>query len=155
MVGGSSRDFNRVLPVLQCMAAQVIHVGALGTGAAMKQAVNTVIFGLNQALAEALVLAEAAGIDRRVAYDVLERSAAAAPYVYYRKQSFLNPDTVSVAFSLELARKDLDLIEAFARQFHAPMPQASLNRQIINEALQAGRGNDDVSAIAEHLRAIH
>lgn len=155
MVGGSGKDFNRALPVLQSMAAQIIHVGALGTGAAMKLAVNTVIFGLNQALAEALVLAEAAGIDRRVAYDVFQSSAAAAPYVHYRKQSFLDPGSVSVAFSMELARKDLDLIRAFASRFHAPMPQTNLNRQIINEALQAGRRNDDVSAIAEHLRAFH
>lgn len=155
MVGGSGQDLSRVLPVLQCMAQQIIHVGPLGTGAAMKLVVNAVIFGLNQALAEALVLAEAAGIDRRVAYDVLQSSAAAAPYVHYRKQSFLDPGTVSVAFSLDLARKDLDLIGAFASQFHAPMPQTNLNRQVINEALQAGRGNDDVSAIAEHLRAIH
>ncbi len=155
IVGGSVQDFNRVRPVLQCMGGQIIHVGALGTGTAMKLAVNTVIFGLNQALAEALVLAEAAGIDRRVAYDVFQSSAAASPYVHYRKQSFLDPGTVSVAFSMDLARKDLDLIGTFACQFGAPMPQTNLNRQLINEALQAGRGNDDVSAMAEHLRAIH
>jgi 3-hydroxyisobutyrate dehydrogenase/2-hydroxy-3-oxopropionate reductase len=152
---GSDQDIRPVLPVLQNIGARIIHVGPLGTGAAMKLAVNTIIFGLNQALAEALLMAESAGVDRSVAYDVFENSAAAAPYVHYRKQSFLKPDEVPVAFSMDLARKDLDLIQALARQFHVPIPQANLNRQIFCEAINQGRGREDVSAIAEHLRAIH
>ena len=152
---GSDQDIQLVLPVLQSIGARIIHVGPLGTGAAMKLAVNTIIFGLNQALAEALLIAESAGIDRSVAYEVFENSAAAAPYVHYRKQSFLHPNEVPVAFSMDLARKDLDLIQALARQFHVPIPQANLNRQIFCEALKEGRGNEDVSAIIEHLRVIH
>ena len=46
------------------LAKTVFHMGPLGSGAAMKLAVNAVIFGLNEALAEGLVLAEAAGIER-------------------------------------------------------------------------------------------
>lgn len=154
MVGGSDQDLQPVLPILQSMAARVFHVGPLGSGAAMKLAVNTIIFGLNQAMAEALVMAESAGIDRSIAYDVFENSAAAAPYVRYRKQSFLNPGKVPVAFSINLAQKDLDLIQTLARRFHAPIPQADLNRQICDKALKEGRGGEDVSAIAEHLRSI-
>jgi 3-hydroxyisobutyrate dehydrogenase-like beta-hydroxyacid dehydrogenase len=154
MVGGSTEDLQRVRHVLESMASCIIHVGPLGTGSAMKLAVNAIVFGLNQALSEALVLAESAGIDRQVAYDVFASSAAAAPYVHYRRQSFLQPGEVPVAFSMELARKDLDLIEAFAFQVNAPIPNAKLNRQIVVEALNQGRGNDDVSGIAEYLRAV-
>ena len=53
MVGGSDEDVERARPVLDALGPRIIHLGGLGTGAAMKLAVNTVIFGLNQALAEA------------------------------------------------------------------------------------------------------
>ena len=59
----------------------------------MKLAVNTLIFGLNQAVAEGLSLAEAAGIDGPLAYDVLTASAAGAPLVAYKRAAFLEPET--------------------------------------------------------------
>ena len=64
MVGGDAADLERARPVIDAMARTVFHMGPLGSGAAMKLAVNAVIFGLNEALAEGLVLAEATGIDR-------------------------------------------------------------------------------------------
>src|SRR5204863_2143327 len=105
--------------------AKVFHLGPLGTGAAMKLAVNALIFGLNEALAEGLVLAEAAGIDRALAYDVLTASAAGAPYVGYKRGAFLDPSGEPVAFALDLAAKDLRLIAAFAGVLEVPVPQAA------------------------------
>ena len=64
MVGGAAADLERARPILEALAGTVFHLGPLGTGAAMKLAVNTLIFGLNQAVAEGLSLAEAAGIER-------------------------------------------------------------------------------------------
>src|SRR2546423_1237373 len=81
----------------------------IGSGATMKLAVNAGIFGLSGALAEALVLAEAAGIDRGRAYDVLAASAIGAPYLQYKRNEFLEPDATPTSFSVELARKDLRL----------------------------------------------
>ena len=107
MVGGEPADVERARPVLDALGATVFHLGPLGSGAAMKLAVNTVIFGLNEALAEGLVLAEAAGIDRSAAYDVLAASAVGAPFVGYKRAAFLDPETTPVAFALDLAAKDL------------------------------------------------
>ena len=152
MAGGAPADLDSVRPVLNSIAATIFHVGSLGAGAVMKLAVNTVIFGLNQALAEGLVLAESAGISRTTAYDLFEASAIAAPFVHYRRDAFLRQEEVPVAFSLELARKDLQLIESLAQEVHVPMPQTLVNRQTIDSAVDKGRGNEDVSAIAEHLR---
>src|SRR5690606_32191673 len=105
------------------LAKTVIHIGPLGSGAGMKLAVNTIIFGLNGALAEALVLAERAGIDRERAYDVIAASAVGAPFVGYKRAAFLDPDGAPTAFALELAEKDLRLISGFAEQLGVPMPQ--------------------------------
>ena len=122
MVGGTTEDLERARPVLDALAATIFHLGALGTGAAMKLAVNTVIFGLNQAVAEGLVLAEAAGISRELAYDILTASAVGAPYVGYKRDAFLDPEGTPVGMSLALAEKDLRLIAGFAAATGAARP---------------------------------
>jgi len=152
MVGGEPADLDRARPVLNALATTIFHLGPLGAGAAMKLAVNTVIFGLNQAVAEALVLAEAAGIDRTAAYDVLAASAVRSPYIDYKRASFLEPETAPVAFALDLAAKDLRLISALAAEFGLPLPQTAANLAFIVAASAGGRGNRDLSMLADHLR---
>lgn len=151
MVGGDIADVERARPVLDALGATVFHVGPLGSGAAMKLAVNTVIFGLNEALAEGLVLAEAAGIDPAIAYDVLAKSAVGAPYVGYKRAAFLEPDATPVAFALELAAKDLRLIDELATSVGLDLPQAGTNLAVI-EAAATERGSDqDFATVARYL----
>ncbi len=147
MVGGDAADLARARPVLDTLAATVFHIGPLGTGAAMKLAVNTVIFGLNQAVAESVRLAEAAGIDRPAAYDVLAVSAVGAPYLGYKRDAFLEPDTTPVAFSLDLAAKDLRLIADLAAAVGVELPQAGTNLAAIESAAASGGGDRDFSAV--------
>lgn len=152
MVGGEAADLERARPVLDALAKTVFHMGPLGSGAAMKLAVNAVIFGLNEALAEALVLAEAAGIDRTAAYDVLAASAVGAPFVGYKRAAFLDPAGTPVAFALDLAAKDLRLITSLAEATGVPVPQARTNLEVIAEAARRGSGDLDFSAVADYLR---
>jgi 3-hydroxyisobutyrate dehydrogenase len=152
MVGGEADDLERARPVLDAYGATIFHLGPLGTGAAMKLAVNTVIFGLNEALAEGLVLAERAGIPRDRAYDVMAVSAIGAPYVGYKRAAFLDPDETPVAFSTELAAKDLRLIAELADAVDLTMPQAATNLAVIDAVIDAGGGGWDFSAVARHLR---
>lgn len=153
MIGGTAADLDRARPALEPLAKAIFHLGPLGTGAAMKLAVNTVIFGLNGALSEGLVLAELAGIDRSVAYDVLAASAVGAPYVGYKRAAFVDPDATPVAFSLDLAQKDLGLITALADSLGVPVPQAAANLALMREASAGGRGGNDFSTVAVELRA--
>ncbi|MCI0344792.1 MAG: NAD(P)-dependent oxidoreductase [Chloroflexi bacterium] len=153
MVGGMSDDLERARPALAAISKTIFHVGPLGSGAAMKLAVNTVIYGLNGALAEGLVLAEAAGIDRSQAYDVIAAGAAGAPYVGYKRQSFLEPDATPVAFALELADKDLRLILELAVALGVDMPQAEANLALIRAAETGGSEGRDFSTVAAELRA--
>ena len=92
MAGGDAVDLEHARPVLDRLAKRIFHMGELGSGAAMKLAVNTLIYGLNGAIAEGLVLAERNGIDRALAYDVLAASAAGAPFVVYKRSAFVDPD---------------------------------------------------------------
>ena len=152
MVGGELGDFERARPVLEAYGDRLFHLGPLGTGAAMKLAVNTVIFGLNQALAEGLVLAERAGIQREWAYDVLAASAVGAPYVGYKRSAFLEPETTPVAFSADLAAKDLRLIEALAADLDIELPQSKVDLAVMDALLSAGQGDKDFSTVATYLR---
>lgn len=155
MVGGRSDDLERARPGLDPLAKAITHVGPLGSGAAMKLAVNTVIYGLNQAVAEGLVLAEAAGIDRAIAYDVMANSAVGAPYLGYKRAAFLDPDGTPTAFALELAEKDLWLIRDLAASEGVDVPQAQLNLGVIRDASSDGRGGKDFSTVAVELRSRH
>lgn len=152
MVGGDARHLAIARPVLEALASTVIHMGPLGTGSAMKLAVNTVIFGLNQSLAEALTLATAAGIEPATAYDVLSRSAVGAPFVGYKRAAFLEPDTTPVAFSLDLARKDLALIAELARSVGVAMPGAATNLAVVEATAAAIGGDHDFSTVTTQSR---
>jgi 3-hydroxyisobutyrate dehydrogenase-like beta-hydroxyacid dehydrogenase len=153
MVGGDAGTLERARPALEAVGKTIFHLGPLGSGAAMKLAVNTIIFGLNGALAEGLVLAEAAGIDRAVAYDVIASSAVGAPFVGYKRASFVEPERAPVAFALDLAEKDLRLITSFADSVGASVPQAETNLAVIRDASRDGRGGADFSTVASELRS--
>ncbi len=152
MVGGEAGDLELARPALEAYGATIFHLGPLGSGTAMKLAVNTVIFGLNEALAEGLVLAERTGIDRERAYDVLAASAVGAPYVGYKRAAFVDPDATPVAFSVDLAAKDLRLIAELAASVGQSVPQAVTNLAVLKAVIAAGDGGRDFSAVASHLR---
>lgn len=152
LAGGDAADLDLVRPTLDVLAKQIFRVGPSGAGAVMKLAVNTVVHGLNQALSEALVLAEKAGVERGTAYDVIAASVAGAPFVHYKRPAFEHPETTPVAFTLELVAKDLALALALAERVGVRLPQATANSEAVAAALAAGLGDRDMSALAEALR---
>jgi 3-hydroxyisobutyrate dehydrogenase-like beta-hydroxyacid dehydrogenase len=152
MVGGDPEALERVRPVLDPLAKQIFHVGDLGSGAVMKLTVNSVLHGLNLALAEGLVLAEKAGVERSTAYEVFAASVIAAPFVHYKREAFEHPGRPPVAFSIDLVAKDLDLILALAEAAGASMEQAATNRHVARAAMAAGLGGHDLSELATYLR---
>jgi 3-hydroxyisobutyrate dehydrogenase len=151
MAGGSDPAIARVRPILEALGP-VSHVGPSGSGATMKLAVNTVVYGLNQSISEALVLAERAGLDRLRTYEVFANSAISAPFVHYRRAAFERPGEVPVAFRAELASRDLRLILGLGEAVGADLRQARANLTVLDEAVEAGFGDADVSAVASYLR---
>lgn len=152
MAGGSEVGFARARPVLEAIGSPVLHVGDSGAGATLKLAINSMIYGINEAVSEALVLAERSGVDRSIAYEAFANSAAAAPVVKYRRPVFEAPGTTPVSFTVDLALKDLDLILELAERTGAPMPAAEVNRQVMQATSDAGNGGGDMGLTAVHLR---
>jgi len=152
MAGGEDAALEAARPALESFARRIVALGPLGAGATMKLVVNSMVHALNAALAEALVLAEKAGVERSAAYEVIASSAVAAPFVLYKRESYEHPDDSPVAFALDLVAKDLDLAADLAERVGARMPQLALNRSVVAEAIDAGLGAADLSSLAVLLR---
>ena len=71
----------------------------------------------------------------------------------YKREAFEHPGEPPVAFSLDLAAKDLDLIIALAGEAGALMEQAATNREVVRAAVAAGLGDHDLSELATYLRS--
>jgi 3-hydroxyisobutyrate dehydrogenase-like beta-hydroxyacid dehydrogenase len=152
MVGGDAELLERVRPVLDVLATRIVHVGDRGAGSATKLAVNGLVHGINVALSEAVVLAERAGVERATAYEVFANGAGGAPFVHYKRDAFEHPEEAQTAFSLDLVAKDLELITGLGDRVGAPMRQAKTDLAIVRDAIAAGLGERDLSAIAVYLR---
>lgn len=113
----------------------------------MKLSVNLVVHGLNAVVSEALQLAETAGITRKDAYDVLQESVVAAPFVKYKRAAFLD-ENEPVAMSLNLVHKDLELIADLADRVGSRAPVTASVARAVGGALDAGMGAFDMAALS-------
>jgi len=155
MVGGSKEIAQPLLPIFDALGEKTIILGKQSAGATMKLAINSVIHSLNQAAAESLNLAQAAGIDLSLAYEALESSAACAPMLRYRKPLYLDEQAHQIMFTVGLAAKDVDLAARLAKTLNVQMPQAELNLGILNQAKQNGYAQRDMASVISYLKKEH
>ncbi len=151
MASGEKSDISDVEAVLTVFAKKVIHVGNIGAGQVMKLIVNSIVHALNVAVAEGLTLASTSNLDLNSVYDVLQESVVAAPYVMYKRASFLNPDT-SVAMRIDTAAKDMGLVLNLAQSQALELALAQTVAKIYAEATESGFGEQDMAAIAKSLK---
>jgi 3-hydroxyisobutyrate dehydrogenase-like beta-hydroxyacid dehydrogenase len=151
IVSGPKEALARVEPVLLAIGPTIQHVGDAEEARVVKLAVNLVIGGLAQLLAEALVLAEASGVSRRELLDVMGNSAAGAPFVKYKTEPLLNDD-YSATFTTSLMEKDIDLILDAADEADVALPVARELKALLQTAIEAGYGDDDFMALYLNLR---
>jgi 3-hydroxyisobutyrate dehydrogenase-like beta-hydroxyacid dehydrogenase len=154
MVGGDEAALERARPVLEAMTKAHFHLGGSGAGAAMKLAVNTMIAATTVAISEALVLAEAAGIERADAYEVIAAGALASPFIDYKKAAFLDPDGTPAAFALDLMRKDLRLALEQGEAAGLPLLGAGASADVMTLAAGLEGGDEDLVRVADALRRI-
>jgi len=147
MAGGEAALLAWVEPVLRTMAKAVVPTGAVGAGAAMKVAVNLALAVTSQAVAEALAVTTAAGIDPERAYDVLQGGALGSPYVRYKRAAFLDPEGTPVAFTIDLMAKDVALALALAHEVGVTAAAGETAASTLTEASAEGRGDADVSRV--------
>jgi 3-hydroxyisobutyrate dehydrogenase-like beta-hydroxyacid dehydrogenase len=151
IVSGPKDVLERVEPVLLAIGPTVRYVGDGEQARVVKLAVNLMIGGLAELMAEALVLGESAGVDRGTLLEVMGTSAAGAPFVQYKTQPLLDDD-YSATFTTSLMEKDVDLILDVADEGHVSLPIARELKTLLRGAVEAGYGNDDFMALYLNLR---
>jgi 3-hydroxyisobutyrate dehydrogenase-like beta-hydroxyacid dehydrogenase len=151
IVSGPKDALERVEPVLLAIGSTIQYVGDGEQARIVKLAVNLVIGGLAQLMAEALVLAESSGVSRRELLDVMGNSAAGAPFVKYKTEPLLNDD-YSATFTTSLMEKDIDLILDAAEEADVTLPVARELKSLLRGAIEAGYGDDDFMALYLNLR---
>ncbi|MGW6725671.1 NAD(P)-dependent oxidoreductase [Nocardia sp. NPDC055029] len=152
MVGAGPEQFERVRPVLAAMTAAQFHAGPVGAGSTAKLAVNAVLAGLSQAVAEGILLAEAGGLDPATYYGILASSAAGAPYVGYKQQAYLAPESTPVAAPVSLIRKDLALALELAHRHRLTLPGSEAAFAVLDDAVTSGLAAADMAEVLTTLR---
>jgi 2-hydroxy-3-oxopropionate reductase len=146
MVGGAEADFERARPLLEVLCERIVLVGANGSGQVVK-ACNQIVVALTiEALAEALTLGEAAGIDAERILDVLGGGLAANRFMQVRRDNLLN-GTFEPGFRVDLHRKDLRIALRTAAELGVDLPVTPLVEQLMGELSDTGRGDLDHSAL--------
>jgi 2-hydroxy-3-oxopropionate reductase len=146
MVGGDATTLEEARPVLAAMGRLTVHAGASGAGATIKLVNNMISGSMNAALAEAMSIVKAAGIDEATAQQILGEGAAASRLTKAKMPKMLTGE-FSPQFQLGLMEKDLRYFLALAQQVDRPAPICSLVQSQFQAARRAGLGGLDVSAI--------
>jgi 3-hydroxyisobutyrate dehydrogenase len=133
--GGDRAVLDRCRPVLETMAERIDHLGGSGAGYTAKLLVNLLWFSQSLATAEALLLAERAGISPDSFRATLAGSAAASSFVREDLGSLLDGDYLTT-FGLDRCCEELREITALARQLGVPSDLAQLTERIYQQALR-------------------
>ena len=139
-----------VASTLREIGPNLFHVGDGEQARIVKLALNLMIGGTTQLLAEALVLAQGHGLERAKMLDVIEGSAIGSPYVKYKRGTLLSDD-YSSTFTARLLHKDLGLALAAGHDAGVPLPATALVQQLVEGCIAQGMGELDLAALVLRL----
>jgi 3-hydroxyisobutyrate dehydrogenase len=151
LASGEAAALERARPVLERIGSRVVHLGAPGAATAMKLANNLVLAALLAGLAEGTAVAEAAGIPRATALDVLGAGAGSSAVLAGKRAKVLAED-YEPHFSAALLYKDLHYLQDLARTLRRPVPLAAAIKELVALAFPAGLGERDVAVLFPLLR---
>ena len=144
-----------VMPVLTAMGSKVVHVGEKFGQGAMVKTVNQLLCGVHLAVAaEALSLANKAGISPEVFLDVLGGSAASSWMLRDRGPRMVQTDPV-VTSAVDIFVKDLDIVLAAGREAKAALPLAAAAHQMFLATSGRGDGAADDSQVVRAYNALN
>src|SRR5205085_4704341 len=147
-LGGAPEPVERWLPLLSTLGT-VLHLGPVGAGTAAKLVANTTLVGVIGILGEALALAEALGMSRDAAFEVLGKTALADQAE--RRRPAVESGEYPPRFALYLARKDADLILEAAARTGVELRLTEGAHQWLADAEDSGLRDADYSAVLARI----
>lgn len=151
MCGGEIEHFNRLRPVFECYGKTITHCGKAGAGQLTKLVNQILVSVTNLAVAEAVVFAEAAGLDPQATLAAIGGGAAGSWQLANQGPKMFAND-FAPGFMIDLQQKDLRLVIDYAREKNLPLPATSLVHQLLANAQANGRGREGTQALVSVLR---
>ncbi len=152
LVGGAKADLTRAMPVLEQLCRRTEHVGALGSGATMKLAINLPLLVYWQALGEALTICKPLNLSADRLIDILSDTAGTPTAMKGRSAAIAKVLSGSpmgeTAFGVSAAKKDLATAVQFGASIHAGLPVTESALACFEEAEAAGLGDADATAVS-------
>jgi 3-hydroxyisobutyrate dehydrogenase len=147
MIGGAEADVAALRPVLDVLAKEVVRVGDHGMGATAKVAMNLLMGVQLQALAEAVVFGERAGLSREQLIAMISASGYSSPMMKFKGGVMARRAFGRADFRLALMRKDMLLALAEGQRLGVPMPATTASYEVLTSAANAGLGDLDCAAV--------
>jgi 2-hydroxy-3-oxopropionate reductase len=152
MIGGTAPAVERVTPVLSSYAKTIVHVGASGAGQVAK-ACNQICTIVNQlGAAEAMLLAERAGVDPRAVKDALMGGFAASRMLDLQAPKMIARDFTGRVES-RLHHKDIHIVLDLARSFGIELPASAAAADVLDRLQQRGGARQDSAAVFSVLES--
>ena len=151
MLPGGEADLVALhLPAMQAMGDRVFHMGPLGSASIIKVITNMLAFIHLKATSEALMLAKRGGLDLAQAWAAIQASSGNS-FVHETEGALILNGSYDVAFSVDLALKDLGFALGFGREFGVPLDLAAATEQTYVAARAAYGGAAQSPMIAKLL----
>ena len=148
MVGGEEKDFERALPIFECLGKNIVHVGASGAGQVAKACNQILVAQTMTAVAEAYLLAQSADVDPAKVREALLGGFAYSKILEFHGQRMLDKN-YQPGFKAELHAKDLHIALESALAHNINIPGAKLSDDYMQRLVAQGDGELDSAAIAK------
>jgi len=152
MVGGRADVLERVRPLFGCLGKTVVHMGEAGAGQVAKACNQMIMVSVIQAVAEAMRLAGAHGLDLAKVLEALQGGSAASRVLDVMGGRMARRDFVA-GIQARLHHKDFAILMDEARQRGAPLPLAAQTWQQLNALMALGGGRLDTASLLKVLEA--
>lgn len=153
MVGGEAAQVERAMPILRAMGKTITHVGGHGAGQLVKLVNQILVVVTMQGVAEALLLAQAGGLNLEKTLAAVGNGAAGSWMLNNRGPQVIRRDW-RPGFTIDLQQKDLRLVLETADELGIPLPSTAQIFQYYRVLQQAGLGGEGNHALAKALERL-
>ena len=133
LVGGEESTFKRVEDILSTMGGEIIYMGKMGNASVVKVVTNMLAFIHLIAAGEAMMLPAKYGVDPDATYRAI-RASSGNSFVHETESKLVLSGSYNVKFTMDLACKDLGLVNGIAEKIGGPLELGSMAQQIFRRA---------------------
>jgi putative dehydrogenase len=149
---GDGKAIARCADLFADFAKQSADLGAFGNGSKMKFVANHLVAIHNVATAEAMVLAERAGLDPKMVVDLVGPGAGGSRMFQMRAPMMVERVYEPATMKVSTWKKDMAIIAEFADEIGCATPMFTLTQPVYTEAMAMGLGDQDTAAVFEVLK---